>query len=222
MMRRRILTGVENNSTSAVVNYLGKSESLPRRRFCVEARGVNLRPAGIIHWCKVWHDVGWSMSWAARLPQNWRDLKPRMAAGKGCHGIRMAQMYGCLVNPYCMPFVCWMQSAFPIPTVEPVENNTGKRTSQNTPKHSTTTACKRIAVERKTSREPVKETPNMDSCLVIHDWFAGNDKYNPWNKQVAPSFCIQRPPSGTALWHCKPIPRHGDMHRNINGLIFAH
>ena len=43
----------ENNSTSAVVNYLGKSQCLPRRRFCVEARGVNLRPAGIIHWCKV-------------------------------------------------------------------------------------------------------------------------------------------------------------------------
>ena len=36
-------------STSAVVNYLGKFESLPRRRFRVEARGVNLRLADIIH-----------------------------------------------------------------------------------------------------------------------------------------------------------------------------
>ena len=42
-------TGAEKNSTSAVVNYLGKSESLPRGRFGLEARGVNLRPAGIIH-----------------------------------------------------------------------------------------------------------------------------------------------------------------------------
>ena len=83
MVMRRRRTGAEKNSTAAVVTvvtYLGKSKSL-RRRFGLEAGGVNLRPAGIIHWREVWHDL--------RLKYELRtfaaDLE-RSGSKNGCRG----------------------------------------------------------------------------------------------------------------------------------------
>ena len=120
----------------------------------------------------------WSMSWGARLRQTWRDLKPKMAAGKDCQNIMVSEWLKCK-DAFLILIACYLSVEWKVhfQSIDPRTSRKQHRqtaclyeqTCQNTPKQSTTTACKRIAVERKTSREPVKETPNMDRCLVIHD-----------------------------------------------------